>query len=306
MQNEPPRDDGRRAREVPELQDEHPESLERGATDPVRWAFLTGVHLLRAGRASLLLRSADVDVLRIAASIGIDPLVVAQIRVVVGEGIAGIVAERGGHFFGRRGETTFLSVPVRTDRGVEGVLSMTERLGGGQFGEEELAQANVLADHIAGLLTYDRFASHDLASGLPNRQAFVDMVERELARSKRTGGPFAIGSVRVDIKQSGAAQDVILRGIGNALQGAQRRYDYTAHFGAGEFGMLFALPLATTAGLDTRIRTTIAGAVRSLQAEADVAVGIALCPEDGMDAWQLIAAAHHRLDGSGSAAEVSR
>jgi hypothetical protein len=65
------------------------------AMSPVRSAFSTGVRLLQAGRASLLLRHGNEPVLFVAAAVGLDSSLVPDIRVQIGRGIAGLVVEKG-------------------------------------------------------------------------------------------------------------------------------------------------------------------------------------------------------------------
>ena len=100
--------------------------------DPVNSAFVMTVQLMQAGRASLLLRRNGEPILTIAASVGITPSLVPSIEVPVGQGIAGIVAERGMVLLGSVADQTFVSMPVVTERGVEGVLNLTERFGEGR------------------------------------------------------------------------------------------------------------------------------------------------------------------------------
>src|SRR5579875_2971406 len=91
----------------------------RDVSDPITWAFITGAHLLGAGRASLLLRSPDEPVLSAVATLGVELTTAPTIRVPIGEGIAGLVAERGVRFVGSRNGVVFMSLPIITDRGVE-------------------------------------------------------------------------------------------------------------------------------------------------------------------------------------------
>ena len=266
------------------------------ATDPVRWAFLTGVKLLKAGRASLLLRLPNEPRLAVAASVGIDTEVLRQIHVTVGQGIAGTVAERGAYFLGVRDSMTFISVPVRSDRGVEGVLNLTERQGGEPFGDEHVEQAQIVADHLGSLLAYDRHNVHDTLSGLPNGRAFLDMVERELARSKRAGSPFAVATLCLEIHDAGPSErEGLIRAVANVLQGSLRSYDSAGYLGEGEFGLLLAFPFEGVRSVHERILGRIAETAREVEADVNVRIGFARCPQDGTDAQRLLKVAQDRM-----------
>lgn len=274
-------------------------------TEPVRWAFLTGVQLMQAGRASLLLREGASPVLVVAASVGIDTAVVPTIRVALGEGIAGIVAERGAHFFGASGDTTFLSMPVHSENGLVGVLNLTNRVGGSQFGEEHIAQARALAAHIGNLLAYDRHAVYDSLSGLQNERGFEEFLRRELARSKRLGRPFAVVTMRVRTEPGGAdAFESLIRAMGEAIQASLRRYDGASHLGGGVFALLLAVPHENVHAIGARISQVLTGVARSVHCEALVDIGIARCPDDALNARDLMAVARRGMDERGAKDEV--
>lgn len=274
---------------------------ESAATDPVRSAFLTGVQLLEAGRASLLLRENGEAVLTAVATVGIEPSVVSAIRVSLGQGIAGIVAERGIALFGTADSDTFLSVPIITDQGVEGVLNVTHRLDGKQYGAEHVDAAKRVAKHIGRLLEYGRDAVRDPVSGLPNRRAFEDMLERELARSKRTGSPFAVVFLDLDnLKEVNdtfghAKGDEVIRTVGTALQRVLRPYDYAGRYGGDEFALLLAAPSDSESGIAWRIADAVAELAGRLQVGITISVGVAHCPADGLSADELLAKADARM-----------
>jgi diguanylate cyclase (GGDEF)-like protein len=273
-----------------------------GATpDPVRSAFLTGVELLESERASLLLRDASEPVLVVVHSVGIEPSVVPSIRVPIGYGIAGMVAERGVSIYGTMDSTTFLSAPVVTDQGVEGVLNLTNRRGGKQYGAEHLAAAQTVAAHIARLLEFGRDAVRDPVSGLPNRRAFEGALDRELARSRRTGSPFAIVFIDLDNLKAvndrfgHAKGDEVIRSVGDALQRVLRPYDFAGRYGGDEFALLLAAPSDTKSGIAWRISDAVAQIASDLHVGITISVGVAHCPVDGIKAGDLVAKADARM-----------
>lgn len=263
--------------------------------DPVRSAFVMAVRIMAAGRASLLLKHETENVLTIAAAVGIKTDVVETVRVEYGTGIAGIVAARGLSLFGRGlNNETFLVTPIVTREGIEGVLSLTERLGGRQYTGNDLASTSYVASHIGDLLEYRRGAQIDVVSGLPNRRAFDEALQRELARSVRSTREFSVVFIDLDaLKQVNdqrghAAGDRLIAGVGAALKRAIRKYDFAARIGGDEFGVILADTHNGETGLASRVLAR-AGAVGS------ISVGIARFPRDGKTAQDLLSAADMRM-----------
>jgi diguanylate cyclase (GGDEF)-like protein len=268
---------------------------------PIHSAFNTGVQLLRAGRASLLLRHSTEPVLIVAAAVGIDSTLMSTIRVPVGQGIAGLVVERGIALFGAKGDQTFMSTPVTTERGVEGALNLTDRLGGRQYSGDDIESASAVASHIGHLIQYSRHAAHDLVSGLPNRRAFEEILEREIALSRRTGSAFGVVFIDLDNLKSindtygHAKGDEVIKTVGDALQRILRPYDFAGRHGGDEFALLLSGSGESDGGITTRILDALATMSESLQIPVSASVGVARCPSDGTDAGALVAAADSRM-----------
>jgi diguanylate cyclase (GGDEF)-like protein len=279
-----------------------PGDQEPGLTDPVQSAFVLAVRLMQAGRASLLIRRNGEPVLVAAAAVGIKPSDVPLIRVPVGRGIAGLVAERGVNLLGVIQDQTFLSTPVITHRGVEGVLNMTERLGGRLYTSTDLAASLTVAGHIGVLLEYRRQAQIDFVSGLPNRQAYEEAAERELRRSEREGRQMSIVILDADgLKETNdrfghAAGDRLIQAVGRGLLGCIRQYDFASRFGGDEFALILAGTQDGEASVMERVRAGISAAI----AEAGLGVfgasiGVSIYPADGTTVEQLMAAADTRM-----------
>jgi diguanylate cyclase (GGDEF)-like protein len=282
--------------------------------DPIRSAFVMAVRVLEAGRASLLLRrdaqprmgpgfSGDrldnvplPPVLTMVAAVGIEPSLVESIRVPLGQGMAGIVAEKGLSLLGRSvTNQTFVIAPVISHAGIEGVLSLTDRLGGRQYTSADLASSTFVAGHIADLLEYRRQAMIDTVTGLPNRRAFDEALERELARASRAAKQFSVVFLDVDElkavndRAGHAAGDELLRNVGRALLRETRQYDFAARIGGDEFGVQLADTKEDQSSLARRISTRMESIGYSLS------VGIARYPEDGRTARELLEAADKRM-----------
>jgi diguanylate cyclase (GGDEF)-like protein len=267
----------------------------------VRSAFDTAVQLLEAGRASLLLRIDAEPTLVVAASTGFDPRLAASIRVPIGEGIAGVVYERAIPLFGTLDCQTFLSVPVSTERGVEGVLNVTDRLGGKQYSVDHIGLATTAALHIGHLIQYDRTAARDPVSGLHNRRSFEEMLKRELTLSERTGNPFTVVFMDVDnLKaindQYGHAKgDDVIRAVGDAIQHVIRPYDYAGRYGGDEFALLLTGVSDSSESIASRIDDALARLSKTLHVPVSTSVGLARWPVDGRTGSQIIETADRRM-----------
>lgn len=268
---------------------------------PIHSAFDAGVQLLGAGRASLLLRHSTEPVLFIAAAVGLDASLLASTRIPVGTGIAGLVVERGVALFGRKDEQTFMSAPVVTEMGVEGALNLTDRTGGRQYTPEDMDGAGAIARHIGHLIQYSRHAAHDLVSGLPNRRAFEEVLEREIALSRRTGSAFAVVFLDIDNLKSindshgHAKGDDLIKSVGAALQQILRPYDFAGRYGGDEFALLLSGARESDGGIAARIEAALATMADSIQLPVTASVGVARCPADGTSASQLVATADARM-----------
>lgn len=93
-----------------------------------------------------------------------------------------------------------------------------------------------------------RLATTDSLTGLMNRRAFVDAVQREGERCDRTGAPLSVLLLDVDHfkqindRQGHASGDAVLAALGELLPLQGRPYDVTARWGGEEF--VVALPHA--------------------------------------------------------------
>jgi len=259
-----------------------------GISDLVRSAFVMSAKVLQAGRASLLLRATPGGPLVAAAAVGISPEVLEEIEVTVGEGIAGTVAERGTPLLGVVGEETFLSIPVPTSEGVEGVLNLTNRAGGQPYQAEDLTTAGALAEHIGHLLDH----AHHAFTPLISRSALDDALQRELARSKRTGQSFALALLAVEGEP---LSEQAVASISQGLQRILRPYDTIVYGGSNRFGILLAGPSEPDGELMQRIGQAIARSRGRAGFTGSVRVGVARSDQEGARPAEFIDAAERAL-----------
>ncbi len=145
-----------------------------------------------------------------------------------------------------------------------------------------------------------RLASTDGLTGLANRRTFDEVLDRELARARRSDGRLSIVLIDIDrFKQLNdtyghLAGDDVLRGLGKALRSCARDYDTVTRFGGEEFAAI--LP-----GCSSRLALQVAERLRHSVETADtiipvtVSCGIATYPGDGLEPRSLVAAADAAL-----------
>jgi len=113
-----------------------------------------------------------------------------------------------------------------------------------------LSQSNALSRRITELLERERrelqvLATHDSLTGLFNRAAILEHLDREISRSVRKGEP--LGVVLADLdhfksvndRHGHLCGDEVLREAASRYQAAIRSYDIVGRYGGEEFLILF-------------------------------------------------------------------
>ena len=148
-------------------------------------------------------------------------------------------------------------------------------------------------------------ALRDPLTGLPNRKLLDDRIEQALARSRRTGEPFALMVVDLDGFKGvndvwgHEAGNVVLRSIARRLRAAVRETDTVARVGGDEF-VLVSLGTqedAEARALVSRVRQSLRRPYRveGTLVELDASVGWALFPQDGLSPAELLAQADGQM-----------
>jgi diguanylate cyclase (GGDEF)-like protein len=153
--------------------------------------------------------------------------------------------------------------------------------------------------------TLSHLANHDQLTNLLNRRGIEELLERELARSRRHQEPFSIALFDVDrfklINDSLGHRrgDAVLRRLAASAQHLLRQEDVLARWGGEEF-----LCLLPETGRDhawavaERMRHAIEESPLEIPGgnqNVTVSFGVATCPDDGPDLDKLIAAADAAL-----------
>jgi diguanylate cyclase (GGDEF)-like protein/PAS domain S-box-containing protein len=209
----------------------------------------------------------------------------------------------------------------RGDRGQARVEFRMRRRDGGYAWIEEHAQvsersADGLPTQLVGVsaditarkeaeMRLAHMALHDPLTGLPNRRALADALDRAIARARRTGLPLAVlaldldGFKAVNDRHGHPAGDATLLQVAARLQQTIRRSDLVARLGGDEFAVIATdlngpapiVRLARRLGAALRVPIHLEDAV----AEIDVSIGVAFYPGDGETTEQLLARADAAL-----------
>lgn len=98
-------------------------------------------------------------------------------------------------------------------------------------------------------------ATHDVLTGLINRQRMQELLEQECARQDRHGGAFSVAIIdldffkRINDTYGHQAGDHVLKGLAEAASGVLRNVDVVARWGGEEFLVLFPATPASPAGI---------------------------------------------------------
>ncbi|HYD42266.1 MAG TPA: GGDEF domain-containing protein [Anaeromyxobacter sp.] len=165
-----------------------------------------------------------------------------------------------------------------------------------------LRQGEADAEDLAALAD---LARRDALTGLANRRAFEEALQREVARARRTGAALAVVALdidhfkRVNDTLGHAAGDLVLAEVAARAQRALRAEDLLARIGGEELAALLpGATLAAAAEVAERIRRAVgdsAVAVAATTIGVTVSLGCAALVDDEREASALLARADARL-----------
>jgi diguanylate cyclase (GGDEF)-like protein/putative nucleotidyltransferase with HDIG domain len=203
-----------------------------------------------------------------------------------------------------------LAVPLEGVSGVIGVLALY-RAEKDAFTTDHLrillAVSGKMALAIENALKYQQAessATTDYLTGLPNARSLFLQLDRELARCKRDNASLTLmvcdmnGFKKINDRFGHLEGNRVLRLFAQALKDSCREYDYVARMGGDEF-VVIAPGLAADAAAKKveQIRPLARQAGFDVCGEEilSLSVGVAVSPEDGNDAEQLLTQADRRM-----------
>lgn len=150
-----------------------------------------------------------------------------------------------------------------------------------------------------------RRASHDELTDLPNRRAFMEAAEQEIARCGRYGSSFALAIIDVDrfkeVNDSFGhpAGDAVLCAVAAGCRASIRSTDVAARLGGDEFALLLiAADEASAKTVCERLRETIASLRLAAGTGTPIATTVSIgaaCWAEGMAVDDLLAEADRAL-----------
>ncbi len=224
--------------------------------------------LVEAERGSLMILDSKNKVLSVKASKGIDKGIIENLKIKVGEGICGSIAAKGLPVMVRNIEAevpswknrpvyrtkSFISIPLKLDSRVIGVINMSDKISGASFSEEDLHLLLSFANYASIALERGAYYSMseelkmlsmtDPLTGLFNRRYFRERLYEEVERVKRHDECFSTFIIDIDNFKSfndrygHLAGDEVLKGVSKAIRDAVRSMDVVARYGGEEFAVI--------------------------------------------------------------------
>ncbi|MBW8329028.1 MAG: GGDEF domain-containing protein [Thiobacillus sp.] len=178
------------------------------------------------------------------------------------------------------GLRTYSGLPVAVGDDARWVLAFLRRRCESPPDAVDIAYMGLIADWLGNALhqsaqkdLLQRIALTDLLTGLPNRRAAEERLQKERARTPRDGHGFALALVDLDHfkmvndRYGHAVGDEVLKAVARRFESGLREGDWVARWGGEEF--LFVLHGSTAADAIS-IMERLAGAVRSTPIQTSV------------------------------------
>jgi diguanylate cyclase (GGDEF)-like protein len=288
--------------------------------------------LADAEKASLMIRDEGTSHLCIKAAKGINKYLLSEIKVNIGEGIAGKVFEEGLPLIvddiGKNNQLAlkkrpryrtgaFVCIPLKIGGEVRGILNVSDKSTGSAFAKEDISLLRSFAAFASIAIersSYHGLVSHfkelsitDELTGLFNRRYFEDRFIEELKRSERHALPFSLAIIDIDDfklfndTEGHLAGDDILKHVSNIAKDSLRVIDIIARFGGEEFAVIMPQTEKDEAFLVAeRIRTSIKDELPCIwktypKNHITACIGISTFPRSGRDTRSLIRNADRAL-----------
>jgi len=293
------------------------------------WSVLeAATELLSVRKGSLMLIHDAGETLRIAASKGINRQLAVSLRIPMGCGIAGGVAQRGQTLRvqdierdprvvaanrPRFQSKSFISLPFKIGERTIGVLNLSDKETMTPFTTAEEKLLGVLLGHGGALIEVaegrkrvkhlEELTITDPLTGLYNRRFLKERFEAEISRSIRQKEPLAVMLIDLDHFKNyndlcgHLAGDAVLRQAARLLQRSAREMDLVIRFGGEEFCVLLpGAGLNEALLVGERMRLAIEKEPFHRQASLPrgtltASFGISAYPENGSSAQGLLGAA---------------
>jgi diguanylate cyclase (GGDEF)-like protein len=240
---------------------------------------------------------------------GFTAMVARQKKMIV---IEDIKAHPLHNYLSRSKQGSIIGIPLVIGTHVVGVMNLARTIEGG-FTEDEIRLIGLLADQAAVAIfnagrheEASQEARRDSLTGLPNRRALDERLEMEVKRASRSGTHLAV--VMMDLDGFKMINDTFGHVIGDQvlcqafgpLPESLRSTDFLARYGGDELTMVLPDTDLESARLvidkvQEKLRKTEIDISATNKVHLDVSGGIAIYPQHGIQASDLLRAADEAL-----------
>jgi len=240
---------------------------------------------------------------------GFTAMVARQKKMIV---IEDIKAHPLHNYLSRSKHGSIIGIPLVIGTHVVGVMNLVRTIEGG-FTEDEIRLIGLLADQAAVAIfnagrheEASQEARRDSLTGLPNRRALDERLEMEVKRASRSGTHLAV--VMMDLDGFKMINDTFGHVIGDQvlcqafgpLPESLRSTDFLARYGGDELTLVLPDTDLESARLviekvQSKLRTTEIDISGTNKVHLDVSGGIAIYPQHGIKASDLLRAADEAL-----------
>lgn len=207
---------------------------------------------------------------------------------------------------------SIISIPLKANGVVVGVMNLSRSTIGG-FTESEKRLLGLLADQAAVAISnatlhqmISRKAYSDTVTGLPNRRALDERLEREIVNARRTEKPFGLvmmdldGFKHVNDTYGHSLGDQVLRVFFNYMGQGLRSSDFLCRYGGDELTLIMSntnLPSAMLVAdkITEKVKHFFFTAPDGTKIRLGISGGVAIYPAHGRSGPELLRAADEAL-----------
>ncbi len=280
------------------------------------------LQLLNAEQGSLMLLDHDTSELVVEAKRCIDDTVQEKMRFKKGESISGMVLDKGGSLLVENIEKdprikqanrpryrtkSFMSVPIKIEDRLAGVLNLSDKIKGDIFNKDDLSLIESFISSVAIAIErsilykqtekLQKLSITDPLTGIYNRRHLNRRLSEEITRYNRYKHPFSFMMLDLDkFKEYNdtfghIAGDNLIKNLASMMEKSLRTVDIAARFGGDEFVAIFPqTPKVDAIQISNRLKEHIEKSLseHNIEMPLSISVGLATFPDDASSIMELI------------------